>query len=208
MKKITCDLCGYDIGCGQFKKHREYCNGLGPRRMRPTKGHHAWNKGLTTPDSVKEKISLALIGKLIGRAKTPEAEEARKKKISETMKRKKLGGYRKGSGRGRQGRYKGIWCDSSWELAWVIYQLDHGVEFERNWEKFDYVFEGKNRKYSPDFKIGDTFIEIKGYMTDQAKTKIDQFPETIVMVGENEMMPIIEFVKLKYGDNFVSLYEK
>lgn len=27
------------------------------------------------------------------------------------------GGYRKGSGRGKKGRYKGYWCDSSWELA-------------------------------------------------------------------------------------------
>lgn len=207
MRKVECELCGHEISIGHIKKHKIYCNGLGPRRLREKPGHHAWNKGLETPKEVREKISKKLIGKSKGVAATKEAEEERKRKISETMKRKKLGGYRKGSGRGRQGRYKGIWCDSSWELAWVIYQLDRGVEFERNWKKFDYVFEGENRKYSPDFKIEDKFIEIKGYMTDQAKAKINQFPKKIEIIGKNEMIPIIEYVKETYGDNFISLYE-
>ena len=39
------------------------------------------------------------------------------------------GGKRHGSGRGKKGWYKGYYCDSTWELAWVIYQLDHGVKF-------------------------------------------------------------------------------
>ena len=59
------------------------------------------------------------------------------------------GGYRKGSGRGKKGRYKGYWCDSSFK-------------FERNSESFKYNFQGKDHKYYPDFKIDDTFFEIKG----------------------------------------------
>jgi len=37
------------------------------------------------------------------------------------------GGKRIGSGRGKSGWYKGYWCDSSWELAYVIYNIDHDV---------------------------------------------------------------------------------
>ena len=42
------------------------------------------------------------------------------------------GGLRHGSGRGKKGWYKGYWCDSTWELAWVIYQLDNGKVPVRN----------------------------------------------------------------------------
>lgn len=43
-----------------------------------------------------------------------------RKRISATMKARKLGGLRVGSGRGKKGWYKGIHCDSSWELAFVV----------------------------------------------------------------------------------------
>ena len=46
---------------------------------------------------------------------------------------------------GIKGWYKGFWCDSSWELAYVIYNLDHGIEFRRNTEKFEYEYCGKIR---------------------------------------------------------------
>lgn len=48
------------------------------------------------------------------------------------MIRHSSGGKREGSGRGKRGWYKGYYCDSSWELAWVIYNLDHGNQFKRN----------------------------------------------------------------------------
>jgi len=48
------------------------------------------------------------------------------------------GGKREHSGRGKQGRYNGIWCDSSWELAWVIYNFDHGIKFKRYSGYFEY----------------------------------------------------------------------
>ena len=87
-------------------------------------------------------------------------------KISETMKNNpNAGGLRKGSGVGLSGWYKGYWCDSSWELAFVIYNLEHGIKFERNKKGFEYEFEGKICKYYPDFLMEDcSYVEIKGYM--------------------------------------------
>ncbi len=85
----------------------------------------------------------------------------------------KVGGIRRGGGYGKHGWYKGYWCDSSWELAWVIYNLDHGIKFERCKEKFEYEFEGKKYHYYPDFKLEDgTYVEIKGYETPRWKTKL------------------------------------
>ena len=74
----------------------------------------------------------------------------------------KIGGLRAGSGRGKSGWYKNYWCDSSWELAWVIYNLDHNIKFKRFKGYFLYTFENKSKKYFPDFELEDgTIIEIK-----------------------------------------------
>lgn len=54
------------------------------------------------------------------------------------------GGLKEGTSRGKHGWYKGYWCDSSYELAFLIYCLDHKIKIERNREGFEYVFEGKN----------------------------------------------------------------
>ena len=37
------------------------------------------------------------------------------------------GGLRPGSGRGKMGYYKGYYCRSSWELAWIVYQIEHNI---------------------------------------------------------------------------------
>lgn len=144
---------------------------------------------------------------------TPEKEAVRRNKISKTVKINKLsGGLRIGSGRGKKGRYKGYWCDSSWELAWVIYNLDHNISFERNNISFEYKYKGQNRKYFPDFLIGETYYEVKGRrnfqgLDDENKEKIRQFPKKIVVLYSNEMKPYLEYVVNKYGKDFVKLYE-
>lgn len=117
------------------------------------------------------------------------------------------GGLRKGSGIGKKGWYKGYWCDSSWELAWVIYHIEHKIDFERNKKGFDYVFNGKNHKYYPDFIKNNVYYEIKGYLTKQTEAKIKQFTKPIEILGKIEMKKIINFVINKYGKDYVNLYE-
>lgn len=69
-----------------------------------------------------------------------------------------LGGYREGSGRSKSGYYKGLYCGSTYELAWLIYQIDHNFPFER----FSGVIEDNHIKYIPDFLINNkTIVEIK-----------------------------------------------
>lgn len=122
-----------------------------------------------------------------------------------------LGGKRTHSGRGKKGRYHGIWCDSSWELAWVIYQEEHCIQLKRYHGYFEYKFEGKIHKYYPDFQLEDgTIVEIKGYESKQWKAKLDYLPKSSVLqiLGKNEMKPILDYVISKYGKDFISLYEK
>lgn len=121
--------------------------------------------------------------------------------------RKPSGGKRPGSGRGKKGWYKGYWCDSSWELAYVIYNLEHNIKFERNKEGFEYEFKNKKYKYYPDFILEDgTYIEIKGFKTEQSKTKESNFTH-IKFLYEKDLEEVFKYVKNKYGKEFISLYE-
>lgn len=118
------------------------------------------------------------------------------------------GGYRKGAGHGKKGWYKGYWCDSSWELAWVIYSLDHNIKFERCKEKFKYIFKNKIHHYYPDFKLEDgTYIEIKGYQYPNWKSKCNQISIPLKILYERDIQPIIQYVKEKYGLNWIELYD-
>lgn len=134
--------------------------------------------------------------------------EETKKKISSTgKKRHSLGGYRFGSGRGKKGTYKGYYCDSSWELAYVIYNLEHNIKFERNEELFPYEFNGETHNYKPDFLEEDVYIEIKGYFTEQVKAKEKYFPYQLRYIDKESIKPYISYVEEKYGKDFTRLYE-
>ena len=116
------------------------------------------------------------------------------------------GGYREGSGRGKQGWYKGIHCDSSWELAYLVYHLDHNLYIERCKEKRQYVWNNKQHTYYPDFITDDGIIEIKGYSTDQWKSKEEQNPDVKVLY-KNEIKPYLNYVTNTYGTDFIKLYD-
>ena len=170
----------------------------------------AWNKGLTKETDVRVlNISKKVSESLMGKPGHPVSEET-KNKIRNTNKIKHtLGGYRKGSGRGKSGWYKGYYCDSSWELAFVIYNLEHNISFERNKQQFSYTFNNEQHNYIPDWKIENDFVEIKGYCTEQWQAKLDQFPkeENLKVITKKEIEPYLEYVINKYGKNFIKLYE-
>lgn len=167
-----------------------------------------WNKGETkeTNESVK-KYAEALKGKAPsngGRASTKEGEELRKIKISDAMKKNpNAGGYREGSGRGKKGWFNGIYCDSSWELAFVYYHMINNIPIIRvsKTDFREYLFEGRIRKYFPDFIVNDTIYEIKGFQTPQSIAKSEQNPDIKVLLLD-EIKPYLDFVISKYGSKF------
>lgn len=124
---------------------------------------------------------------------------------------KKCGGYKPHGGKGKRGWYKGYWCDSSWELAWVIYNLDHGIKFERNTIGFPYQFNNEMHKYHPDFKLSDgSFVEIKGWYDPKTIVKHEAFRSLgykLIVVDKNNIDLYLKYAKEKYGNNYIKAYE-
>jgi len=132
--------------------------------------------------------------------------DSTKKKLSSIAKGRNLGGYVKGSGRGKKGWYKGIFCDSSLELALVIFCLGHNKQIIRNTEMRQYIWNNKRKNYLPDFVIDGQLVEVKGYKSQEWMAKINANPDVKVLY-ESEMKPILDYVVDKYGKDFIILYE-
>lgn len=160
-----------------------------------------WNKGVT------EEFKLNCHS--LGIASTPERELERKQKISETMKKNPLaGGYRIGSGRGHQGWYNDIYCDSSWELAFVCYYKEHNMNIQRCKERREYIWNNEKHIYIPDFITDEGIIEIKGYSSKQWKVKEQQNLD-IKVLYLNDMKKYLDYVVSKYGNKYWEiLYNK
>ena len=122
------------------------------------------------------------------------------------------GGLRKGSGRGKKGWYKGFYCRSTWELAWLIYEIEiNSSNVEACHESFDYELDGKKHKYYPDFKIGDTYYEIKGWHRPDVDAKMQQFPKSkkyVLIEGKQQIAKYLNYAIEKYGNDLTVLYEK
>ena len=100
-------------------------------------------------------------------------------------------------GGGHKGRYKGIPCDSTYELAFLIWNLDHSVSITRCENIYPYSYKGKMSSYKPDFVIEGQEIEIKGFMSERAQAKLDQNPHVFV-VDKVEIQSFIKYVKYTY----------
>jgi hypothetical protein len=134
----------------------------------------------------------------------------RKRAIENGYLKGKCGGYRIGSGRSKSGWYNGIFCNSSYELAWVLFNLENKIPFIRNSDWFEYLnTDGKRSRYYPDYKLlnTDEYVEIKGYKEKEFINKTCNFPKKLIILDKEKMNPILEFVIGKYGKDFISLYE-
>lgn len=208
-------LCNHERLCKSNPNRQILESNNVPRIGFNNKGRVAWNKGLT-----KEKDERVL--KYASHLKTIIQKEGHigtfglrgsdniacrndvKEKISLTMTRK----YAFPRGWAKRGWYNGVWCDSSWELAYILYANDHNIQFIRNNEYFEYMWEGCKHHYTPDFYLPetDTYIEIKGYYDAKAKAKKEQFTRNLIIYQYPDMKPILDYVVNTYGKNFTSLY--
>jgi hypothetical protein len=117
------------------------------------------------------------------------------------------GGIKKGSSRGKSGWYKGYWLDSSYELAYLIYCIDHNIKIERNKKGFEYFYKNKKHLFYPDFIVNDEYVEIKNFESDLTNAKISYFPYEIKVIYKKDIKIYLDYVVGKYGKNFISLYE-
>ena len=225
-------------GFGQYSTRSEYgrwkcerCNLIFDTRAKlvehnhqfhPSGNYQAWNKGLTKYDDIRIangalKISETLKngyvnGTIVSPAQTSEFWTKERREIQrQRAVERKIGGYHKHGGKGHRGWYKGYWCDSSWELAYVIYNIEHNIEFKRNTKSFQYTFNEKIYKYYPDFILSDgTYVEIKGWYDDKTIEKHKTFRSygyTLIVIDKYTIDKYLNYVFQKYGKDFIRLYE-
>ena len=117
-----------------------------------------------------------------------------------------IGGYQIGAGSCKKGWYKGIYCDSSWELAYLLYHLDNNIPIKRCEDYREYEYNGKIYRYYPDFIVDEKVVEIKGRTDDKWQAKISQNPDIEVLYNK-EIKPYLDYAIQTYGKDFTRLYE-
>jgi hypothetical protein len=112
---------------------------------------------------------------------------------------------------GKCGYFAGLWCASTWELAFVIYSIDQGSMVSRCPDHFEYEYNGKIKRYFPDFTIDGIIYEIKGQMTDDVPIKTNAVINAgrlINVLTKPNITPMLKYVKTKYGvTDLTTLYQ-
>lgn len=211
MKK--CENCGKDYANLGYGRHKITCDVFYKNDiLRLYKKGKSPNRLAKEYEISADKIKEYLGNNLDDRRRCyidMETEKKRRKKISNKLKRNpKAGGYRRGAGRGKSGEYKGYWCDSTYELVWVIYHIDHDISFERNKERFPYTYESKTKNYLPDFMKNGILYEIKGYKDELTDLKLKSVNKPIKILYKKDIQYMFDYVKDKYTyDDIYDLYD-
>lgn len=150
--------------------------------------------GLPKPErsaETRQKLSLA------AKNRNQEVKDKIAKSISETVKKKvHEGTWHTSLAKRMHYNYKGIDLHGKWELRYAQWLDERNIKWERCVQTFEYIFEKKTRRYTPDFylPITNEYIEIKGYKTDKDNEKWKQFPKnlqlTILMKDELSKLDI------------------
>jgi hypothetical protein len=215
MDKYICRYCGKVCkNDNSLRNHERLCKNNPDRQesylMKKNKSENyvPWNKGLTkeTDERVAKYASTQHQKIVDGETISYWKGKHLPKEMIEKMKNNpNCGGLRPGSGRGKMGYYKGYYCRSSWELAWIVYQIENGVTPVQCTEFFEYKINEETHRYYPDFKIGETYYEIKGAHYNKWEYKKEQFPKgktLIIIDGKKEIKPYLQYVEEKYGKEF------
>lgn len=111
--------------------------------------------------------------------------------------------------------YDDKWFDSSWEVAFYIYLKDHNIRFAYHIEKIEYYWDNKKHYYFPDFKVFNTFVEIKSkFLYEKMLIKNTKDAAKYDCMKKHNVKIIIncdkylEYVKFKYGTNFLNSLNK
>ena len=169
----------------------------------------AWNKGLTekTSKSVAKAAKTLRDGYKLKRI-TPSflgrhLTQAHKDKIIATYLQNRTNNKYRGT-------YKGIYFQYSFELAWIVWNLEHGIKIFRCEETFQYWDSElqKERTYYPDFVLEDgTIVEIKGRVIsstlDKQKAMIEVYHKKYLLLTQDKIQHCIDYCKEKYGNDFL-----
>ena len=123
--------------------------------------------------------------------------------------------------------YNNINFDSSWELAFYIWHVDHNIDFEYQPNiSFKYAYNGKIHTYHPDFRINGKIYEIQGDQYFNAdKTKMicpynhaldDKFNEkykcmknnNVIIITSNDIKKYLVYIYEKYDIMYLQQFKR
>lgn len=134
--------------------------------------------------------------------------ECRSKYISNNNKKNHTGGFKEGSVKNyKSGWYDGIHFDSSWELAFYVYNKEHNIKIERCKEVRKYIIDNEEHEFHPDFIINNQIYEVKGIKSKNSEAK-QKYNQDIKFLYRSDIKQYLDYVIDKYGKNFIDLYEK
>lgn len=192
-----CPKCGFEIKSSR-EKHLNYCKGNGPRSKK-VKRKEVWNKGLTKEtdervrkigQSIKERYSNGL---------TPKHSKETKELLSKILYERYSNGWESKAGRCKKYDYESIIAgkikvDGRWEYVVAEYLDTLNVKWIRNKKRFKYFNKIKNKysTYCPDFYLVDldTYIEVKGYITELDQCKWDHFKSMLEIWDKSKMVSL------------------
>ncbi len=200
-----CQYCGKECKNLNSLKNHERCCRSNPNRnyKNGMLGKTSWNKGLTKETDTNVLKQALSLKKYLSKKENRIYGRHPSKETIEKIRNSGCGGFREKAGRGKKGNYKGLYCDSTYELVWTIYCLDHNIKFKRCPRQIHYTYIYKERKYKyyPDYLLEDgSLIEIKGYHNAIVDLKTASVKDRkIKVLYEKDIKYMFDYVKENYS---------
>ena len=137
-----------------------------------------WKASIRGEIILRNNSSAGRVSTLMGRRPDTIPADVRRK-ISETVHRHiDSGNWHVSLAKNMWKEYNGVKFHGSWEVEYAKWLNKNSIKWRRPIETFTYQFEGKSRRYTPDFYLLDEqiYVEIKGYETEKDRAKWSQFP--------------------------------
>ena len=215
------EMCAY--GCGQKAKytlknglkccspHYTKCPVIRKRNSDGVNNNYNYRRShnITTKNYIYDNLPIEIKNKMSWNKGNSYLTDPRIKRPSKETIDKRMNSWNSSNSK-RRGSYKGIHFDFSYELAFIIYNIEHNIKFQRNTQSFDFYFpeDKKIHKYYPDFILEDgTYVEIKGYFRSidyfKIQSLIKDHKKNLIVISVKEIKPYLKYCIDKYGKNFL-----
>ena len=186
---LVCQYCSRECkNANSLRNHERLCKNNPDRQSTPfmdgkQDGHKPSNQFIKAKENGVEYIVSEETRQKLSNAVKNRSDEFNKelgKKISATINSKvEEGTWHTSLAKHIHYEYNGVDLHGSWEVAYAQFLDKNGVKWVRNKDHFEYFFDGKIRRYTPDFYLPDTdeYIEIKGFKTEKDEAKWAYFPK-------------------------------
>lgn len=193
----VCRFCGRECkNQNSLRNHERLCNSNPNQQVTPfmndefqkNKGGKISNGSIKAREEGRVFIVSEETRKkqsLYAKSRSASWHEENGKRISDTVKKKvDAGEWHTSLAKHMHIDYNGVDLHGSWELRYAQYLDLNGIEWERNKVSFPYDYDGKTRRYTPDFFLpsSNEYIEVKGYKTAKDEAKWSQFPSHLSLV--------------------------